>query len=359
MNTDSHAEQFVSLNARRLKQAKAAHTTRRVRREAMSSLITGEVTPRPGDVLLARVDKLGKHRQLELCNGRRSSLFIGDEIVVAYGNRYAPDQFEAVVPENLDPCHLVAAGGVAAWALSWHEAISAPTWITPLGIIADARGARLNLRDTTLGNAPERWARPFTAAVAGTAMNAGKTTTAAQLIYGAVRAGMRVAAAKVTGTGSGGDTWLMRDAGADPVLDFTDLGFVSTYRVAPAQVENIMDTLVYHLTMSGAELIVLEIADGLYQEETAALLSSPVFARNVDAMLFAASDALGAAAGVAWLRERKLPVVGIAGTLTCSPLALREAGQATALPVYRLSQLSDPLLVCNQCKPKPEVGQAA
>lgn len=127
MSTDSHAEQFLSLTARRLKQAKAAYTARRVRREAMSSLITGEVTPHPGDVLLARVDKLGKHKQLQLCDGRRSSLFIGDEIVVAYGNRYAPDQFEAVVPENLNPCHLVAGGGVAALALSWHEAISGPT----------------------------------------------------------------------------------------------------------------------------------------------------------------------------------------------------------------------------------------
>lgn len=191
-------------------------------------------------------------------------------------------------------------------------------------------------------------------------MNAGKTATATHLIYGAVRAGMRVAAAKVTGTGSGGDTWLMRDAGADPVLDFTDLGFVSTYRVAPAQVENIMDTLVQHLAASGADLIVIEIADGLYQQETAALLSSQVFARNVDAMLFAANDAMGATAGVRWLREHKLPVVGIAGTLTCSPLASREAGHATVLPVYRLSQLCDPLLICDRLKPTPEVsGQAA
>ena len=41
--------------------------------------------------------------------------------------------------------------------------------------------------------------------VAGTAMNAGKTTAAARLIKGLQRAGLRVGAAKVTGTGAGGD----------------------------------------------------------------------------------------------------------------------------------------------------------
>jgi hypothetical protein len=73
--------------------------------------------------------------------GRRKLLFVGDEIVVAYGNRYAPNQFEAVVPKTLGPCHLVAAGGVAAKALSWHASVSkGATQITPLGLITDPTG---------------------------------------------------------------------------------------------------------------------------------------------------------------------------------------------------------------------------
>ena len=35
------------------------------------------------------------------------------EIMVAYGNRYAPDQFEAELPKTMASCHLAAAGGVA------------------------------------------------------------------------------------------------------------------------------------------------------------------------------------------------------------------------------------------------------
>jgi len=48
-----------------------------------------------------------------LPNGRRQTLFEGDEIIVAYANRHAPDQFEAEVPDSLSDCHLVASGGVA------------------------------------------------------------------------------------------------------------------------------------------------------------------------------------------------------------------------------------------------------
>ncbi|HEY0663125.1 MAG TPA: DUF1611 domain-containing protein, partial [Thiobacillaceae bacterium] len=76
--------------ASRIEQAKTPYSARRVPPAAMSLLIP-EGTPRSGDLVLARVDKLGQHRHLELTTGRRARLFPGDEIVLAYGNRYAPD----------------------------------------------------------------------------------------------------------------------------------------------------------------------------------------------------------------------------------------------------------------------------
>ena len=169
-------------------------------------------------------------------------------------------------------------------------------------------------------------------------MNAGKTTTAANLIKGLVKANVKVGAAKVTGTGAGGDRWTLVDAGANPALDFTDAGYASTYRVPPLQVENILIQLCSHLTVEGVEFIVLEIADGLFQEETGRLLASPAFAALVDGIVFAAGDALGALAGVEWLRRRHLPVLAVSGLLTASPLASREAA-ATGLPVISQSRL--------------------
>ena len=48
------------------------------------------------------------------------------------------------------------------------------------------------------------------------------------MVKGLTGAGYRVGAAKVTGTGAGGDLWLMRDHGAYEALDFTDAGMATT-----------------------------------------------------------------------------------------------------------------------------------
>lgn len=70
--------------------------------------------PHAGDLVLARVVKIGQHPRIELPDGRRSHLYIGDEVIVCYGARYAPDQFESHVPKEMGPCDLVAAGGLAS-----------------------------------------------------------------------------------------------------------------------------------------------------------------------------------------------------------------------------------------------------
>ena len=261
------------------------------------------MTPRAGDLVLARVDVLGHHRGLQLWSGRRKNLFPGDEIVVAYGNRYAPNQFEAVVPRTLGPCHLVAGGGVAAKALSSHSRVSrGPTLITPVGLLLRSDGQPVTLLDHGIDRVDQLIApAPPTIAVVGTAMDAGKTESAAFLVRGLTQAGLRVGFAKITGTGAGGDTWLLKDAGADPVLDFTDAGLVSTYRVAPAEMEQVLVTLTTQLTKAGVDAVVLEVADGVLQSETAALLESPAFRSIAGAILFAARDSMGAVAGVQWL----------------------------------------------------------
>ncbi|MDP9365371.1 MAG: molybdopterin-guanine dinucleotide biosynthesis protein MobB, partial [Chloroflexota bacterium] len=275
----------MQLEAGRLDRAKFAYTTGRVHRGAPATLLGGERLPRSGDLVLARVVQVGQHKKLERPDGRQSTLFPGDEIVVCYGHRYAPDQFEAEIPADLAPCHLVAGGGVASWVLSQHAGMGAPTVIEPVGLLGDREGRPLNLADFALPPVRPIVPRPPTVAVVGTSMNAGKTAAAAHLIRGLARAGLRVGAAKVTGTGAGKDAWLMRDAGADPVLDFTAAGFPSTYRATPAQVEGALDLLTDHLTAAGADAIVLEVADGIYQGETAALVPSPRFAARVDGVL--------------------------------------------------------------------------
>lgn len=329
--------------AGRLERAAWAFTTRRLREREYGILRDG-AEPRAGDLVLARVDAIGHHSALQLPSGRRRVLFAGDEIVVAYGNRYAPNQFEAIVPKTLGPCHLVAGGGVAGKALSWHTRVArGPTQITPVGLLSKPDGGIANLRDCALPPLDRVPApQPITVAVAGTAMDSGKTQTAAYLVRGLKLAGLRVGYAKITGTGSGGDTWLLRDAGARPVLDFTDAGHASTYLVPPEEIERVFVTLVAHLALAGVDAVVLEIADGVLQVETAALLASAAFREIVGGVLFAASDAMGAVAGESWLRSHGLPIVALGGVLTASPLQRDESAKATGLPVYSRQDLARP-----------------
>lgn len=341
LNPGAQAIGFPGAEADRLARAAWAFTTRRVPRDQQFSIRQQARPPRPGDLVLARLDVLGFHRGLQLRNGRRKNLFPGDEIVVAYGNRYAPNQFEAVVPKTLGPCHLVAGGGVAGKALSWHARIGAgPTLITPIGLLLRSDGEPANLADYAIERIEScRAPSPTTIAVVGTAMDSGKTSSAAFLVRGLIRAGLRVGYAKVTGTGAGGDTWLLKDAGADPVLDFTDAGFVSTYRVALPDLERILITLVMHLDRAGVDAVVLEVADGILQSETAALLESPVFKSMVGGVFFAAGDAMGAVAGFSWLTQRNITIAGLGGIMTAAPLQRTEASAATGAQTYTREDL--------------------
>jgi hypothetical protein len=318
-----------------------AFTTRRAKLDEARSLMLGTTVPRAGDLVLASVTRLGAHQRIELPTGRRSQLYEGDQILVAYGARYAPDQFEAVVPSDLGPCDLVAGGGVAARVLTRHGQIGEATKITPIGLLTDRNGAVLNLNRWAIQDEP-RASDPIVIAVVGTSMNAGKTTTAKKLIKGLTRAGLKVGAAKVTGTGSGGDLWAMADAGACQVVDFTDSGHASTYLLDRTSIVQTACSLIDHLASLAVDVSVIEVADGLFQRETAMLLDSREFTDLLDGVVFSAFDAAGAAFGVDRLRRLGLPLLALSGMLSTSPLGAREASAATSLPVLSSSQLEDP-----------------
>ena len=332
---------FMSpLDSERLARTKVAFTLRRINLSAVSQLLSGEVTPKVGDIVLARVEQLGQHKNLQLTDGRRSRLFIGDEILVCYGNRYAPDQYEAHVPDVLGLCHLVAGGGIAASVMSKSGMVGSATAINVLGVLADDRGRALNISDFALPQLAHQVSPQPVIAVAGTSMNAGKTETVINLVKGLIRSGLKVGTAKVTGTGAGNDMWAAIDAGATWALDFTDAGMPSTYHAPIAQVEQGALNLIAHLSELNVDVIVLELADGLFQAETSALLNSAVFMEQVDGIIFAAGDAMGAVAGVHWLERHNLPVIGVSGVLTRAPLAMREAGSALKQPIYDIETLS-------------------
>ncbi len=335
---------MLVLGPDRRRRLKRAFTTRYVPESEPAGLVTSG-TPRPGDLVVARVAEIRQHEKLELTTGRRARIHPGDEVLVAYGNRYAPAQYEAYVPAGLGPCDLVAAGGIAAETATRHSSKKPPTALEPIGLAVDRNGRVLNLDGFALpypAGYRTRVERPATIVVAGTAMDSGKTTTAAALIRGLCRLGLKVGAAKLTGTGSGGDIWAMVDSGADPVIDFTSAGMASTYMADEDELIEAADLLLGNLADAGVDVAVVEIADGVYQRESAALLASSELAEMTDRVVFAAGDAAGAAAGVERLESLDLPVDAVSGKLTASPLAILEAEQITGRPVLSVDDLAGP-----------------
>ncbi len=335
---------IVPLDSVRRKNAKAAFSTRRLKSDEAVSLIWDELRPKTGDVVLARVDELGKQKRLELANGRRAFLYPGDEILVAYGNRYAPDQYEAVIGIDLSPCDLVAAGGIAAFELARQQRMIQPTQITPLGYLGDKNGKRLNLIDYRV-QATEKLPQIPAILSLGTSMNAGKSLAAASLVRGFKRLGIRVASLKVTGTGSGGDLWIAKDAGADVVADFTDAGYASTYLTPISEIESATYRLMNHAANEGCQIAVIEIADGLQQQETSALVRSHAINRIALGSIFSAYDSMGAISGVDHLEGLGHNLIGLSGRVGMSPLGVREAEAATSLKYYSPADVQQGVVV--------------
>lgn len=307
----------------------------------MQALLSGSVRPRSGDLVLARIARLGNHRRLECTDGRRAVLHEDDLIIVAYADRYAPDQYESEVPTSLGTTQLVASGGIASQVLSRSRDVRTATDIVPVGLICHDDGRPLNVADFALATPTITRARPRTIAVVGTSMNSGKTTTVHHLVFGLARAGLRVGATKVTGTGSGNDYWVMRDAGAHRMLDFTDVGLASTYLQPLPRVERKLVELITHLSEDQCDVIFVEVADGLYQKETNALIQAETFRQVIDGVIFAAGDSLGAVHGVGMLGNLGHKVVGISGRITRSPLATREAEIALGARIWEIPDLED------------------
>jgi hypothetical protein len=333
---------------RRLLRAKKAYSTRFVAAAieadpgAFDLLTDLARAPRPGDVVLARVVTIGQHKRLESPVSRRQILFEGDEIIVSYGSRYASDQFLAVLPEDLGECHLAAAGGLASRVVEQHAATDDATVIEPVGLLSRANRV-VNLSTfaphavRAASTASGAATRVPVVAVVGTSMNSGKSTTLACLARGLTAAGLTVHAGKATGTGAGNDAHRYTDAGADRVVDFTDFGLPSTFGLSFEEVRDVFATMADVLASPAGhgapDVVLIEIADGIFQGDTSRLLTDDAFRSVVDRVVFAAGDALGASGGIAALRALGCEPSVVSGVLTASPLATAEARAALDVAV--------------------------
>jgi hypothetical protein len=306
-------------------------------------------TPNAGDVALFEVIELGKIMRIQDERELRVSIFTGDLVLAAFGDRYATSQVEAYVPEfSMNELHMAGAGGVVGVVHSQNAKLkdTEPTRLRLIGY-ATSGGRVINTnflsmpRHRFTGNFGAK--KPFTILSLGSSMDSGKTTIAGGLSRGLMLAGKRVAYMKLTGTAFTKDRNFVKDCGAEIAVDFSDAGFTSTYMYELEDILDIYETLMQEVILKEAyDYLVIEVADGLFQRENKLLLPHPAFKDTVDQVIFSGGDSLSALYGLELLKQMGLQPFALSGKFTMSPLLVREVQEITRVPVLTLDALMLP-----------------
>lgn len=310
-----------------------------IERKMVKGISKEKKAPEVGDLVYGTVTSIGQHHSLENRYGRIHNIYRGTKAAFVFGNRYAPDYYEGVIPETLpEEVDLLARSGVVGKVLAKSSKVADPSRIRIEGYLTDKDGKVINTRNHPV-IVPKRSEKKFPRAkmilVVGTAMNAGKSAAASSCCLTLASGGYEVRASKVTGTASLKDILHMNDAGASYYADFTYLGYPSTYLLSEKEMFHIFDSLDLKYANNRENYWVVELADGINQRETAMLLKSPEIQDRIHKLIFCANDAFGAIGGLEVLEKKfGLRPDAISGVCSSSPLHVKELQEFTNIPVF-------------------------
>jgi hypothetical protein len=279
---------------------------------------------RAGDVVVVRaLTDSATYNQLELPTGRLAKINPGDVVVGALGSRRALKGFVGDVPEETgagDRLHLLNMGGVIGCCKGHHSSLSDAIEVEVLGFVVSREQEVRNISDAAL---PLRERLPDGCAplviVAGACMNSGKTFAATEIVRQATRAGLRVAAAKLSGVAALRDTLNMADHGAVATASFLDCGLPST--VGVGDLAPVAKSIIAHLNESAPDLIVIELGDGILGGYSVESVFDDAELRSATAaIVFCASDYVGAWGGIELFKRRGINVDVVAGSVTDSQM---------------------------------------
>lgn len=279
--------------------------------------------PRAGDVVAVRaLTDSATYNMLELPTGRLAKINPGDVLLGVLGRRRALKGFVGDVPPTLnagDQLHLLNMGGVIGLCTGHHSSLGDAIRLEVIGVVCDEEGRALNISDAALPLRSTLGATAPLVMIAGTCMNSGKTYAATELIKQATRAGLRIAAAKLSGVACLRDTLNMADHGALATASFLDCGLPST--VGADDLAPVAKAIIAQLNQSAPDLIVLELGDGIlggYSVES--IFADEELRAATAAIVFCASDYVGAWGGIELFRRRGLEVSVVAGSVTDSQM---------------------------------------
>lgn len=288
--------------------------------------LTAKIQSKEEEVIVVKALKSQKrYGEVELADGQMSKVKKGDIIAGALGQRKALEGIVGVIPKNLqvnDTIHILNLGGVMGLATSWNpDFIDSPLPVQVLGAVAKG-SSTLNIRQFSLKPATSFHKGAPIVLILGSSMGVGKTTIVAAVAHLlAKEKGIKVAAGKLTGVATRRDLLAMKNAGAQPVLSFLDIGLSSTIK-SDKIVINTAYAILNELNKAKPELIVVELGDGVigwYGVDT--LLQKAKFMKSVIFTIGCANDLVGAVGLYKILQEIGLKIDFFAG-----PVANNTAG---------------------------------
>lgn len=310
--------------------------------------------PEAGDVVFGKVRRIGHHSSLENVSGRIHTIHNGTKALFVFGNRYAPDHYEGIIPDEfVREVDLLARSGMIGQVQTKNAMLKDPTRVRIQGYLMDKDGNPVNTRNYPKIKDPASGPKKGKAKlilVVGTAMNSGKSLAAAACCRSLHQMGYTVNGCKMTGTASLQDILHMNDSGAKEFADFTYMGHPSSYMLSKDELMNVFRTLDGKYGSNQKNFLVVEFADGINQRETAMLLDCPEVVGRVHKLIFCAADALGAVGGLHILKTKfNLIPDAISGLCSSSPLHIRELNNFTDAPVFngadlKLDQMAEILL---------------
>jgi hypothetical protein len=279
--------------------------------------------PRAGDAIVVRaVTDSATYNMLELPTGRLAKINPGDVLIGVLGRRRALKGFVGDVPPTVragDELHLLNMGGVIGCCTGHHSSLGDAIRVEVMGLVCSEQGRVLNIADAALPSQTILGETAPLVIIAGTSMNSGKTYAATELIKQATRTGLRVAGAKLSGVACLRDTLNMTDHGAIATASFLDCGLPST--VDAGDLSPIAKAIIARLNQSSPDVIVIELGDGIlggYSVES--VFEDAELRAATAAIIFCASDYVGAWGGIELFRRRGIEVDLIAGSVTDSQM---------------------------------------
>jgi hypothetical protein len=287
------------------------------------AVVPSSLSPRAGDVVVVRaLTDSATYNMLELPTGRLAKINPGDLLIGVLGRRRALKGFVGDIPATVqsgDELHLLNMGGVIGCCTGHHSSLGEAIKLQVIGLVCDESDRILNIADAALPSQTTLRETAPLVMIVGTSMNSGKTYAATELIKQATREGLRVAAAKLSGVACLRDTLNMADHGAVATASFLDCGLPST--VAIGDLAPTAKAIIARLNEVTPDLIVIEMGDGIlggYSVES--VFADPELREATAALVFCASDYVGAWGGIELMRRRGIEIDVISGSVTDSQM---------------------------------------